>query len=307
MPTASSQAPLRGVWTAILTPQESDGRVAHDLLASHASDLFARGIDGITLFGTTGEGQSFSVAERKEALERLLKAGIAPSKVTVGTGCAALPDTAELTRHAAGLGVAGVLALPPFFWHEPGDDGVFAAYARLIALLGGARVRLLIYHIPQVTRVPVPPAVVARLASAFPGVVAGIKDSSGDWDNTAALLKISPRIAVFVGHEPFLPRAIKAGAVGTICGLGNYKPELIRRLHDAAGKPHEAGLIAVVDKLVDLVTGVPFVPAIKSLMAEATGEPRWMHVREPLLQPAEAERRRLGAAAKAFDLAAKAA
>jgi 4-hydroxy-tetrahydrodipicolinate synthase len=307
MSSDSRQAPLRGVWTAILTPLESDGRVAHDLLASHARDLFSRGIDGITLFGTTGEGQSFSVAERREALERLLAAGIAPARVTVGTGCAALPDTAELTRHAAGLGVAAVLALPPFFWHAPGDEGVYAAYARLIGLLGGTKVRLLVYHIPQVTGVPVPPSVVARLAAAFPDVVAGVKDSSGDWDNTAALLKISPRLAILVGHEPYLPRAVKSGAVGTICGLGNYRPELIRRLHDAAGRPEEAALVAVTEKLVALVTGVPFVPAIKSLMAEATGEPRWMNVREPLLPPAEAERRRLGAAAKAFDLEARAA
>ncbi len=306
MTQAFSQAPIRGVWSASLTPLEADGRVAHDLLASHCRDLFARGCAGITLFGTTGEGQSFSIAERKEALERLLAAGVSPAQVTVGTGCAALPDTADLTRHAAGLGVAGVLALPPFFWREPGDDGVFAAYAKLVELLGAVKTRIFLYHIPQVTGVPVPPAVVARLAQAFPGLIAGVKDSSGNWDNTVALLKI-PGLSILVGHEPYLPRALKAGAVGTICGLGNYRPELIRRLHDSAGKAEEGRLVEVVSKLVQLVTGVPFVPAIKAMMAAETGEARWLNVRTPLLPPAAAARRRLIAAAQSFDAEAKAA
>ncbi|MSP49813.1 MAG: dihydrodipicolinate synthase family protein [Alphaproteobacteria bacterium] len=307
MTAPSSQAPIRGVWSAALTPLEADGRVAHDLLAKHCRDLFARGCSGIALFGTTGEGQSFSVAERKDALERLLAAGISPAQVVVGTGCAALPDTAELTRHAAGLGVAGVLVLPPFFWRNPGEDGVYASYAKLVELLGGVKTQMILYHIPQVTGVAVPPAVVGRLARAFPGLIAGVKDSSGDWDNTVALLKTAPGLSILVGHEPYLPAALKAGAVGTICGLGNYRPELIRRLHDSAGKPEEGTLVEVVKKLVALVTGVPFVPAIKSLMAAETGEGRWLNVRAPLLPPAEAEKRRLLAAARGFDAEAKAA
>jgi 4-hydroxy-tetrahydrodipicolinate synthase len=304
---SSARAPIRGVWSAVLTPLESDGRIAHDLLARHCCDLLARGCAGVTLFGTTGEGQSLSVAERKEALERLLAAGLAPAQVTVGTGCAALPDTAELTRHAAGLGVAAALVLPPFFWREPGDEGVHAAFAALIECLGDTRIPLILYHIPQVTGVPVPPAVVGRLARAFPGIVAGVKDSSGDWDNTVALLAAAPGLAILVGHEPYLPRALAAGAVGTICGLGNVRPELIRRLHDSTGTADESRLVAVVDKLADLVTGVPFVPAIKALMAAETGEARWLNVRPPLLVPGEAERRRLIAAARSFDAAAKAA
>ena len=307
MTASSSQAPFRGVWPAALTPLEADGRIAHELFARHCRDMFARGCAGTAIFGTTGEGQSFTVAERKEALERLLAAGISPGQVAVGTGCAALPDTAELTRHAANLGVAGVLALPPFFWREPGDDGVYAAYAKLIELIGTAKTKVILYHIPQVTGVPVPPAVVGRLAAAFPGVIAGVKDSSGDWDNTVALLKLGAGLSILVGHEPYLPRALKAGAVGTICGLGNYRPELIRRLHDSAGKPEEARLVDVVNKLVALVTGVPFVPAIKSLMAAESGEGRWLNVRAPLLPTAEAEKRRLLAAARSFDAEAKAA
>jgi len=307
MTVSSTQAPILGVWPAALTPLETDGRIAHDLLARHCRAMFAGGCAGAAIFGTSGEGQSFSVAERKEALERLLAAGISPDQIIVGTGCAALPDTAELTRHAAGLGVAGVLALPPFFWRQPGDDGVYAAYAKLVELLGNVKTRIILYHIPQVTDVPVPPSVVGRLAKAFPGVIAGVKDSSGDWDNTAALLKIGLGLTILVGHEPPLPRALKAGAAGTICGLGNYRPELLRRLNDSAGKPEERGLVEVIGKLAALVTDVPFVPAIKSLMAADSGDLRWLNVRAPLIPPSEAERKRLLAAARAFDAEAKAA
>jgi len=301
MTTASPLPALRGVWTAILTPLEADGRVARDLLVAHCNALFAQGVDGVTLFGTTGEGQSFTVEERREALEGLLAGGIPAARVTVGTGCAALGDTVALSRHAAAMGVAGVLVLPPFFFKGVSDDGVYASFAQVAQGLAGIRTRMILYHIPQVTSVGVSPAVVARLAKAFPGLISGVKDSSGDWDNTAAMLKLTPDLGIMVGHEPFLPRLLTAGGTGTICGIANYRPDLIRRLHDAAGKPEEAGLIDTVKKVCGLVTGVPFVAALKTLMADKTGDKRWLTVRAPLVTPDEAEQRRLVAAAKALD------
>ena len=307
MTTSSAQAPLRGVWTAILTPLEADGRIAYDLLAAHCRSLFAKGVDGVTLFGTTGEGQSFSVAERKEALEQLLAAGIPAARVTVGTGCSALAETAELSRHAAAFGVAGVLVLPPFFFKGLSDEGVYDAFARLCEMLKGVRTRMILYHIPQVSAVAVSPAVVARLAKSFPGLIGGVKDSSGDWENTALLLKLAPDLAIMVGHEPYLPRLLKAGGVGTICGIANYRPDLIRRLFDAAGKPEEAGLVSVVEKVCNLVTDVPFVPALKALMVEQTGEKRWLNVRAPLTIPDAAEQRRLISAAKTLEAEVQAA
>ena len=293
--------PLRGVWTAVLTPLEVDGRVAYDVLVAHCQSLFARGIDGVTLFGTTGEGQSFTVIERRQALEQLLAAGIPTDRVIVGTGCAALAETAELSRHAAAFGVAGILALPPFFFKSLSDDGVYAAFASLCDMLKGVRTQMILYHIPQVSAVAVAPAVVARLARSYPGLIAGVKDSSGDWENTASLLKLTPDLAIMVGHEPYLPRLLKAGGVGTICGIANYRPDLIRRLYDSAGKPEETTLVSVVEKVCSLVTGVPFVPALKALMAEQTGEKRWLNVRPPLTIPDVAELQRLVSAAKTLD------
>jgi 4-hydroxy-tetrahydrodipicolinate synthase len=174
-------------------------------------------------------------------------------------------------------------------------------------MLKGVKTKLILYHIPQVSAVKVAPKVVARLAKAYPGLIAGVKDSSGDWDNTAEMLKLSPELAIMVGHEPFIPRLLKAGGVGTICGVANVRPDLIRRLHDSAGKPDEAALVEAVTKVCKLVTDVPFVPAIKALIAEQAGDRRWLNVRAPLVAASEAERKRLVTAVKALDGGALAA
>ncbi len=299
--------PFRGVWTAIMTPLEPDGRIAYDLLSAHCRWLFSKGVDGVTLFGTSGEGQSFSMDERREALEQLLASGIPAAKVSVGTATSALAETAALTRHAAALGVAGALVLPPFFFKGVSDDGVYESFARLCEMLKGVKTRLVLYHIPQVSAVNVAPKVVARLAKAYPDLIAGVKDSSGDWDNTAEMLKLSPQLAIMVGHEPYVPRLLKAGGTGTICGVANVRPDLIRRLHDAAGKPDEAALVDAVTKICTLVTDVPFVPAIKALIADQSGDDRWLNVRPPLVASSAAERKRLVAAVKALDPGALAA
>ena len=307
MTTSSARPPLRGVWTALMTPLESNDRIAYDLLVAHCRNLFDKGVDGVTLFGTSGEGQSFSIDERRQALEQLLASGIPASRVTVGTATSALPETAALTRHAAALGIAGVLVLPPFFFKGLSDDGVYAAFAKLCDMLKGIDTRIILYHIPQVSAVAVSPTVVARLVKAYPGLIAGVKDSSGDWQNTAEMLKLTPGLAIMVGHEPFIPRLLKAGGVGTICGVANVRPALIRQLYDATGKPEEAGLVEAVTKICTLVTDVPFVPAIKAMLAEQTGDRRWLNVRPPLVAASEAEQRRLVAAAKALGPAALAA
>ena len=142
---------IRGVWCATLTPLDASGAPDARVLAAHVERLFAAGVDGIALFGTTGEGQSFSVAQRRRGLDALLAAGIPPQRVVAGTGCAAIADTIELTRHAVGAGCAGALVLPPFFFKGLSEEGIYASYARLIEGVADARLRLYLYHIPQVT------------------------------------------------------------------------------------------------------------------------------------------------------------
>src|SRR5262245_38426807 len=206
--------PVRGLWCAMLTPIGRDGGVDHGRFARHAQALLAQGVDGVAPFGTTGEGQSFSMAERAEGLSALLAAGIPPQRVVAGTGCSALTETIALTRESVQAGCAGCLVLPPFFFKAMSDDGLFAWSARVIEAVGSPRLRVFLYHIPQVSGIPLSVDLVARLAAAFPGVVAGVKDSQGNWSNTSALLERVPQLAILVGHEPHLPRLLRAGGAG---------------------------------------------------------------------------------------------
>ena len=211
---------VRGLWCATLTPLDDTRRIDAARMVSHAKELFERGVAGIAPFGTTGEGQSFSVDERRAGLDALL-ATVPAQRVLPGTGCASLTETIALTRHATSAGCIASLVLPPFFWKDPSDDGLFAWYARLIEGVDDARLRIFLYHLPQVSSVPLSVDLVARLAAAFPGTIAGIKDSQGKWENTAALLERAPQLTVVIGHEPDLPRLIAAGGAGTICGVAN--------------------------------------------------------------------------------------
>jgi 4-hydroxy-tetrahydrodipicolinate synthase len=281
---------IHGVWCATLTPLDGRGAVDHGRLAAHVRQLFDAGIDGVAPFGTTGEGQSFSVAERKRALEALIGAGIAPARILAATGCAAGPETADLTRHAIECGCVGALVLPPFFWKDVTADGVYASYAALIDDVADPRLRLYLYHIPQITAVPIAGNVIARLVAEYPGVVAGLKDSGGDLDHSKAMRTHFPDLAILVGHEPHLQPMLKAGGAGTICGVANMFPQLMRRLFDGAGAPDGDAALAKVQRFIDVAYDYPLMPAYKALLAHLVDDDAWMTVRAPLVPLASQDR-----------------
>lgn len=276
-----------GLWCATLTPLTASLEPDGDRLALHCAALLRAGCDGVAVFGTTGEGFAFSVAERRHALDRLAVAGLPGEKVIAGTGATALSDAVELTRYATSLGLAGTLVVPPFFLKDVPDDGVFAFFSALVERVADERLRLFLYNIPQLTAVAVAPAVARRLADRYPGIVAGIKDSSGDWGSTSAYLEHCPELALFVGHEPHLRRVLAAGGAGTICGIANVAPLLMRRFLDAADDRAAAPLLARIERLVEAVLAQPFIPAMKASMAAQSGEPAWTRVRPPLLPLAD--------------------
>lgn len=279
----NERSAIRGVWCATLTPLDGYGGVDHHRLAAHVRRLLDAGIDGVAPFGTTGEGQSFGVAERKRALEDLIGAGIAPARILVATGCVARPETADLTRHALGCGCAGALVLPPFFWKDVSAEGVYASYAALVDDVNDARLRLYLYHIPQITAVPIAAQVISRLVAAYPGIVAGLKDSAGDLDHSKAMLARFPQLAILVGHEPHLQPMLKAGGAGTICGIANMFPQLVRRLFDAAGTPDGDAALATIQRFLGITLDYPLTPAFKALQAHLAGDDGWLAVRAPLV------------------------
>ena len=282
MPRAMTER-LRGVWCATLTPLASDGRPDHARLAAHVRRIFAAGVDGVALFGTTGEGQSFSAEERRAGLEALIAAGIDPARILAGTGCAALPETIELTRHAVECGCAGALVLPPFFFKDVTADGVYASFARIADGVGDERLRLYLYHIPQVSGVGIAHEAIARLVQAYPTLIAGVKDSEGNLEHALGLIAAFPRLAIFVGFEPHLPAMLAAGGAGTICGIANLYPRLIRRLFDRAADAGHRDELAAVERFIAALDGYPLFAAFKALLAELTRDLAWSAVRPPLV------------------------
>lgn len=284
---------VHGLWCAMLTPIDSSGGVDHGLLVAHARSLLDRGVDGVAPFGTTGEGQSFSMAERLAGIDALLAAGIPRERVVAATGCAALPETIVLTRHGVQSGCKACLVLPPFFWKDVTDDGLFAWYAQVIEAVGDSRLRVYLYHIPQISGTPLSVDLVARLAAAFPGIIAGVKDSAGDWANTQALLARVPQLAILVGHEPHLPRLLRAGGAGTICGVANLFPALVRALLSPNVAPTDLQRVVT---FIEIAFRQPFLASFKAILAEQTRNPGWQAVRAPLLPLAAHSRKALLAA-----------
>jgi 4-hydroxy-tetrahydrodipicolinate synthase len=286
----------------MLTPLASFGGVDHGLMVAHARSLLDRGVDGIAPFGTTGEGQSFSVAERLAGVDALLAAGIPGERVVAATGCAALPETVALTRHGVQAGCAACLVLPPFFWKDVTDDGLFAWYANVIEAVGDPRLRIYLYHIPQISGTPLSVDLIARLAAAFPDVIAGVKDSAGDWTNTQALLARVPHLAILVGHEPHLPRLLRAGGAGTICGVANLFPALVKALLSPGVTPADEQRVAT---FIEIAFRQPFLAGFKAILAEQTRNPGWQAVRAPLLPLSADSRNALLAALRSAGLIAR--
>jgi 4-hydroxy-tetrahydrodipicolinate synthase len=292
----------RGVWCATLTPIDADGCPDHARLAAHGARLLASGVDGIALFGTTGEGQSFSLAERRAGLEALLASGIAPDKIIPGTACAAVSETIDLTRHAVQAGCSRVLLLPPFFFKGVSDEGVYASYARVIDGVADDRLRVYLYHIPQVTGVPISAEVIERLVASYPASIVGVKDSSCDLGHEQALVKQFSNLDIFVGFEPHLPAAVAAGGVGTICGIANVYPRVLRRLFDARTDAARRVELDLIDRLLVLLEGYSLMPAFKAIQAALTGDDAWLDAREPLVALDAIERRALLEGLKATGL-----
>lgn len=290
--------PLRGVIAPNLTPFESSGVIAEDLYIGHVKRLLEEGCVGVAPFGTTGEATSLSVGERMVLLENMVGAGIEPARMIPGTGFTNLEDTVRLTRRSAELGCAGALVLPPFYYKNVPDDGLFAHFASLIEAVGRDDLRLYLYHIPQVAGVGVPVDVVRRLRAAFPRQVVGIKDSSGDWDNTRRLLTEVEGLIVYPGSELPLMDALELGAAGCISATANINAAALAAViaaWDADRKDEARALHDAAKRLRLLVQDYAPIPAMKRLFALSTGDARWAGMRPPLLPMDEATGRELAA------------
>jgi len=283
-----------GVMSPVLTPFNSDLTPSPSRFVKHCRWLLRQEV-GLAIFGTNSEANSLSVKEKLSLLDALLAAGLTAAKMVPGTGTCALPDTIELTRRAVAAGCAGVLMLPPFYYKGVSDEGLFRSFAHVIDAVSDDRLRIYLYHIPPVSQVPITLTLIERLLKAFPGTIAGVKDSSGDWSNTAAMLKeFQPHgFDVFAGTETILLKTLRGGGAGCITATGNVNPTAIMRLYRTWKAADADAQQETLNRTRAIFQKVPIIPAMKAAIAEKSGDPAWATVRPPLVELSPAERAQL--------------
>jgi 4-hydroxy-tetrahydrodipicolinate synthase len=289
---------IRGVFSAAFTAFDAQGAVDLARTAAHAATLIEQGCDGIALLGTTGEANSLSLAERKAVLEATIAAGVDPARLVPGTGLCSVPETIELTRHARDLGVGTVLLLPPFYYPSPSEDGLVTHYSRVIDGCRDSALRVMLYHIPQMSGVPITPSLIARLEQRFPGVVIGVKDSSGDLDHMLALVAGFPGLAVFAGADHLTGPLLRGGGAGCITATSNLIAPMLADLYRRMGEP--AAATRALEERIGRIRGLfqrwPQIPALKAAHAMRSGHADWAQVRPPWMPLSSDERAALTAA-----------
>ena len=281
--------PFSGVLVPVLTPFRPSGEPDAGRFVAFCRWLLDQGAGGLAIFGTTSEANSMSPAERMTLLDQLIEAGIPAQKLMPGTGACAMTDAVSLVRHAVDHGCGGVLMLPPFYYKGVSDDGIFAFISGVIDKVGSSALRLFLYHIPPMAVVGFSLDLVGRLLRAYPETVVGLKDSSGDWRNAAALLDCFPGFAVFPGSEVFLLDGLRKGAMGCITASGNVNVPGIKKVYDNWRGPQADALQAEVTTLRQALQAYPMVPALKRIVAHYHNDPAWATVRPPLVPLDEAQ------------------
>ena len=279
---------IRGVLAPVLTPFNHQLEPDVDRFIAHCKWLVDNRA-GLAIFGTNSEAASLSVNERIFLTDALLGAGVPASRLMPGTGACSLSDAVTLTRHAVENGTAGVLMVPPFYFKNVSDDGLFAYYSEVIERVGDEHLAIYLYHIPQFTQVPITLSLIERLLKRYPKNVAGAKDSSGDWNNSKAMIDTFGKdgFDVFPASESLLSKAMPIGGAGCISATLNMNPAGIHAVYEQWNGAQAESLQARADTIRKIFQAVPMIPAMKHVVAEFARDPEWRFVRPPLCQLTE--------------------
>ncbi len=277
-----------GLSVALTTPFDQDGSIIIDMMIAQAKRSLDAGCASCTLFGTTGEGSSIGTQERERVLAAFIEAGIAPEQIVVGVLVDAAEDAALQSSQALSKGVRNILLAPPSYFKNVSDDGLFGWYSQVFKALGDLARDVIVYNIPSVTMVPLSVSLVGRLSQAFPGIVTGVKDSSGDWAYTQELLKAHSDLIILIGDERHLAEGVRMGGQGAISGMANFAP---REVGAMANEGRDDA--RVVDFVAELLK-YPVTPAVKAMVARQLGDENWLAVRAPLLSISKDGQKQLG-------------
>jgi 4-hydroxy-tetrahydrodipicolinate synthase len=277
-----------GVNAAVLTPMRDDLSPDLNTLAARCRWLLANGTNGLAVLGTTGEGNSLGIEERLDLLEGLAERGIEGQRLLPGVGTTAITDTERLIRGAAKIGCQGVLVLPPFYYKNPSENGLFAYFSEVINR-AGTGTHIYLYHIPVQSSVPFTIPLVGRLLKAFPKTIRGIKDSSGDLANTLAYIRHFAKdgFEVYGGDDVALHEVLKAGGAGCITGASNIACAENARVYANVGTPAGDAAQTLLSALRKVIAGAPLIPGLKALVARHTGNRSWNNMRPPQMKLSE--------------------
>ena len=280
-----------GVIAPVLTPFAEDGSPDPDRFIEHAEWLLSDegGCHALAPFGTTSEANSLGLDERMELLEDLIESGIEPLNLMPGTGTCSLMDTVILTQHAMDIGCGGVLMLPPFYYKEPSEEGLFRYFSDVFDEVADDRLKVYLYHIPPVAQVGFRLSLIGRLRDEFPETVVGLKDSSGDWSNMKAILDKFPDLEVFPGSELYLLDGLRSGSAGVISATANVGGKLMRRVYDAWKDEQADKLQADVSELRKTIQSYPMVPMLKGIVSHYREDRQWLEMRPPFESMPQAE------------------
>lgn len=270
-----------GVIAPVLTPFGTDGAPDPDRFIDHAHWLIEEGCTALAPFGTTSEANSLGLDERLELLEALIEGGIDPAMLMPGTGACSLTDAIILTEHAVEAGCKGVLMLPPFYYKNPSEEGLYRFFSEVIEEISDEKLGIYLYHIPPVAQVGIPHGLIGRLMKGYPKTIKGMKDSSGDWSNMKTVMELYPDLEFFPGSELHLLQGLRAGAAGTISATANVAPGPMRALFDTWEKPGADAQQEKISALRNAIQAYPVVPLLKALVAHYRDDEQWAELRPP--------------------------
>jgi 4-hydroxy-tetrahydrodipicolinate synthase len=266
-----------GLSCALALPLAGSFAIDFARLVAQAERCLASGCSSVTVFGTTGEGASISLAEREQILAALSQTGIQMDQVIGGVTASSVGDAIAQARLVIDKGCRAALVAPPFYFKDVTEDGLYSWFSRFCEALE-ERIDVILYHIPSATATPLSVSLISRLRESFPNTIKGVKDSGTDWSYTEALLRSDNGLAILIGNERHLAAGARLGAGGAISGLANLLPEILLRIIETGREDN---------RIADLVTEIlrfPTIPAIKVLLAHRDNHPAWATPRPPLVR-----------------------
>lgn len=276
---------IQGVYCAAATPLTADGTPDLALFGRHAKALIDEGCHGIAMLGSTGEAPSFGVRERMALVDAALTGGTLPEQLLPGTSSNAVTDAVEMTRHAVQAGVRGVVLLPPFYYTAFSDESLFRFYASIIEKVADDRLKVILYHIPMLTGVPISHSLIAMLIDAFPDTVVGIKDSDGKIENMHAISARFPGFGVLAGADPLLLPVLQGGGAGCITASSNLVARELRVVYDHWNDPAKAEEVRAAQEVIvawrNLTNSYTQLPTVKTMLAKRRGDMGWLNVHPP--------------------------